>query len=401
MLKYGLYGKMSNFKLPMMKQLTLLLLLNYLCLAAYAQSSTPKNAIDTHAFDSNAHHWYDIKDKHNVINPKKDQPKYKPDELAAIGDNILLYQKSNGGWPKNYDILAILTPDQKDSLLRDKSNLNTTFDNGTSYTHVACLAQIYEGTHNQKYSKAAINGLKYILDAQYNNGGWPQYYPLHKDYSRYITYNDDVFTGIMQVLRDIKNNKAPYQFINTAMRRKAETAFNKGIDCIINTQINDFGELTAWCQQHDEVSLKPTWARAFEPPSICNAESAGIVLLLMDLDHPDERVVNAVKHAVGWFKESQIEGIRVKTIPAAPDTSQFTISHIDRVVVQDVTAPPIWTRYYELQTHRPLFCNRNSKVVYSLAEVARERRSGYGWYTYNPQQVLNQYPDWVKKWDAK
>lgn len=384
-----------------MKKLTFLLIFSCLYIAAKAQSKVSKDIIDVHAFDNNAHHWYDIKDKHNVINPKKNQPKYKPYELAAIGDNILLYQKSNGGWPKNYDILAILTPDQQDSLLQDKDNLNTTFDNGTTYTHVACLAQIYNATKNAKYSKAAINGLQYILSAQYDNGGWPQYYPLHKDYSRYITYNDDVFSGIMEVLKDIKDNKAPYEFINDAMRRKVEASFNKGIECILKTQINDFGELTAWCQQHDEVTLKPAWARAFEPPSICNAESAGIVLLLMDLDHPDEKVVNAVKHAVQWFKESQIEGIRVKTIPAAPDTSQYTISHIDRVVVQDAAAPPIWTRYYELQTHRPLFCNRDSKVVYSLAEVERERRSGYGWYTYNPQQVINRYPEWVKKWGVK
>jgi len=367
---------------------------------SYAQGKAAEQGIDTAIFANSAHHWYDIKDKHNVINPKQHQPRYKYTNLAAIGDNILLYQKSNGGWPKNYDMMAILTADQKDSLLRDKDNLNTTFDNSTSYSHVACLAQIYEATQNPEYSKAAVNGLEYILKAQYNNGGWPQYYPLHKDYSRYITYNDDVFTGIMEVLKDVMDNKPTYQFINAAMRRKAETAFNNGIDCILNTQINDFGELTAWCQQHDDVTLQPAWARAFEPPSICNAESAGIVLLLMDIDNPNKKVINAVKHAVNWFKESEIEGIRIKTIAAAPDTSQYTISHIDRVVVQDATAPPIWTRYYELQTHKPLFCNRDSKVVYSLAEVARERRSGYGWYTYEPQKALNRYAEWVKKLGA-
>ena len=56
------------------------------------------------------------------------------------------------------------------------------------------------------------------------------------------------------------------------------------------------------------------------------------------------------------------------------------------------------TRYYELKTHVPLFCNRDSKVVYSLAEVDRERRDGYGWYTYEPQKVLKAFPEWAKKW---
>jgi len=76
----------------------------------------------------------------------------------------------------------------------------------------------------------------------------------------------------------------------------------------------------------------------------------------------------------------------------------FRVSTTDRVVVNEPGAPPIWTRYYELKTHRPLFCNRDSKVVYSLAEVDRERRDGYGWYTYGPQKVLNSYHEWQKKY---
>ena len=38
------------------------------------------------------------------------------------------------------------------------------------------------------------------------------------------------------------------------------------------------------------------------------------------------------------------------------------------------------------------------KIVYSLAEVDRERRDGYGWYTYEPQKVLNAYSSWQQKW---
>jgi len=90
----------------------------------------------------------------------------------------------------------------------------------------------------------------------------------------------------------------------------------------------------------------------------------------------------------------------VKTIPAPKVQTPYKVSVSDRVVVTDSTAPGIWTRFYELKTHRPLFCNRDSKFVYSLAEVLRERRDGYGWYTYDPQKVLNKYPKWQKKWAA-
>ncbi|MDT3402551.1 pectate lyase [Mucilaginibacter terrae] len=381
-----------------MKQLLPIILLALGIQQVCAQDKPAGHDISLSIFASSASHWYGIKDKHNVINPQKNQPRYKADDLEAIGDNILLYQKKNGGWPKNYDVTAILTPDQKDSLINDKGNLNTTFDNSTSYTHVAFLAKIYNVTHAQRFSDAAIKGIKYILEAQYSNGGWPQYYPLEKGYSRHITYNDDAFVGIMEVLGDVKDNAPVYAFLSDDLRAKVSKAFNKGIECILNTQIKDKSGLTAWCQQHDEFTLQPAWARAFEPPSICNAESVGIVQLLMSLDNPSPQVINAVQQAVKWFKTSAIQGIRVKDIQAAPDTSQYTVSHSDKVVVQDPNAPPIWTRYYELATHRPMFCNRDSKVVYSLAEVARERRSGYAWYTYSPQKVINKYPAWAKKW---
>lgn len=353
--------------------------------------------IDTEAFGDNSRHWYGIFDKANVINPKANQQRYKATEIENIADNILLYQKDNGGWPKNYDMMAVLTNEQKDSLIKVKDILNTTFDNGTTYTHVACLADVYTVTHVEKYKEAALKGLDYMLAAQYKNGGWPQYFPLESNYSRYVTYNDGNFTGIITVLKDINDGYPQYSFIDDKQRVKIKAAYQKGLDCIIKTQINDNGKPTAWCQQYDEVKLEPAWARKFEPPSICNQESSGIVLFLMGIDKPSKEIVAAVQNAVAWFEESKIYNTRVKTISAPLLNTPFRVSKTDRVVVIDSTAPPIWTRYYELKTHRPLFCNRDSKVVYSLAEVDRERRDGYAWYTYSPQKVLEKYKDWQKK----
>lgn len=118
----------------------------------------------------------------------------------------------------------------------------------------------------------------------------------------------------------------------------------------------------------------------------------------MSLDHPDKEIVHAVQNAVAWFRESRIFNTRIQTIPAPRTVTPFRVSVSDKIVVTDSTAPPIWTRYYELGTHRPMFCNRDSKIVYSLSEVQRERRDGYGWYTYDPQRVIDEYPEWQRKW---
>lgn len=365
--------------------------------AAQAQNNKP--ALNMSIFADAASHWYGIPDKHNIIQPRQEHPRYKATELEAIGDNILLYQKSNGGWPKNYDMAAILTPAQKDSVRAAKQVLNTTIDNGTSYPHVIALAQIYAATHKDIYKNAALKGINYLLNAQYANGGWPQYYPLENNYSRHITYNDDAMAGVMFLLKNICDGDSLYNFIEPRQRRKIQTAFNKGISCILNTQIRENGIATAWCQQHDEVTLAPAWARKFEPPSICNGESVKIIQLLMSLKNPSPDVIKAIEQAVNWFRISAIRGIKIETIKAPPvsDGMFGKTLQTDRIVVNDSTAPAIWARYYELETHRPLFCNRDSKVVYSLAEVERERRVGYAWYTYGPQSILDKYDSWKQK----
>lgn len=354
--------------------------------------------IDLSIFSDAAHHWYDINEKGAVILPRPGHPRYKAADITAIADNILLYQKTNGGWPKNYDMQAILTAGQADSLRKAADVLNTTFDNRTTYTQIAYLAQVYAQVKKEAYKDAAIRGLRYIVAAQYANGGWPQYYPLEDNYSRYITFNDDAFAGIMELLKDITDGKAAYAFIDAALKQQFQDAYARGLDCILKTQINDTGKPTAWCQQYNEQSLEPAWARKFEPPSICNGESVKVVLLLMSIKHPSEKIIDAVQNAVAWFRESAIHGIRVETFKAPDLQTAYRLSQTDKRVITDSAAPPIWTRYYELKTHRPLFCNRDSKPVYSLAEVERERRDGYAWYTYEPQKVLNRYPEWQRKW---
>lgn len=354
--------------------------------------------IDYAPFADNSGHWYSIADKHNMINALPGKPRYKPTEITAIADNMLLFQKNNGGWPKNYDFFAILTTEQKELVRKAKGETNTTFDNGNTYTQIAALAIAYKATNAEKYKIACIKGLNFILKAQYKNGGWPQFYPIElHNYSSHITFNDNAMLGIMQLLKDILDGNDQYSFIGADLRKNLQTSYNNGLDCILKTQINDVGKPTAWCQQYDEVTLQPAWARKFEPPSLCNKESSGLVLFLMSIEHPSREIIDAVDNATAWFEASKIYNTRVETIHAPKTLTPYKVSVSDRIVVIDSTAAPIWTRYYELKTHRPMFCNRDSKVVYSLAEVSRERRDGYGWYTYAPHEVLKKYSEWKKR----
>ncbi|WP_159516987.1 pectate lyase [Sunxiuqinia indica] len=380
-----------------MKNLVFILLIIASASCATGQAKEEKVAFDLRPFRSSSGHWHGIKDDGNIINPLPDQKRYEETKITEIADNMLLYQRNNGGWPKNYDMQAILTLEQKERLLETKDELHTTFDNGTSYTQVDYLAKVYTKTGIEKYKEASLKGFQFILDAQYENGGWPQYYPLQDNYSRRITFNDGAYLGIMNLLKKVKNHDSDFEFIDDSTRDKIEMAYQKGIDCILGCQIVDQGRLTAWCQQHDEVTLKPAWARAFEPPSICNGESVSIVLLLMNIENPDQEVIDAIQGAIKWFEDSKIYNTRIETFDAPKMESKYKTITKDRRVVHDPTAPPVWTRYYELETERPLFCDRNSEFLYSMAEVSRERRVGYGWYTDAPQRALNKYPKWLER----
>jgi PelA/Pel-15E family pectate lyase len=361
------------------------------------QQSYP--AVSMEPFGDSMRHWYGIRDAGNIINPKANQASYPEIEITKIADNILLYQRNNGGWPKNYDMQAILTPEQVDSLIKTKDQYHTTFDNSTTYTHIDYLAKVYSLTQIPKYKDACQNGISFVLEAQYPNGGWPQYFPLEKgNYSRRITFNDGAYIGIMGTLKKIVNGDPDFSFVSNEVREKVKLSYENGLECILKMQIVDSGKLTVWCQQHDEITLQPTWARAFEPPSICNGESAGIVLFLMSIENPDQNIVEAVQSSVKWFQESKILNTRVETVKAPEEKSQYRTFALDKVVVADTMAPPIWTRYYELGTHKPLFCDRNSKFLYSMAEISRERRVGYAWYTYAPKEVLKRYKEWQMKW---
>jgi PelA/Pel-15E family pectate lyase len=198
----------------------------------------------------------------------------------------------------------------------------------------------------------------------------------------------------MEVLRDIERRAPEYLFLTDADRARAKSAVERGVDCILKTQVSQGGKLTVWCAQHDEKTLLPAKARAYEHPSLSGSESVGIVRFLMGIDHPPMQVVSAVQGAVAWFNANRITGIRVVAQPA-PGTPKG----VDNTVVEDASAPPLWARFYELGTNRPIFSGRDSVIRYSLAEIEYERRNGYRWYVDGPARLLEaDYPAWMAKW---
>lgn len=209
-------------------------------------------------------------------------------------------------------------------------------------------------------------------------------------------FNDDAIVNTLNMIRDMMNHKAPYEddLIDKALCVRLGKAFNKGIECILATQIIKDGEPSVWCQQNDRETLKPAPARAYELPSYCSAESAGIVRLLMELPAPDARVKRAVHGAMKWFDRYKLTGLKCERIVLANGER-------DTRLVEDPQAKPIWARYYDLKYCEPYVCDRDGLPRRHLEEIGTERRNGYSWYNSRPAELFAIYNAWADKYDPK
>ena len=319
---------------------------------------------------------------------------YASAEAARVADNLLLYQRDTGGWPKNVDMAAPLDEKKRADLARRKGETDdSTIDNGATFTQLEYLARVHAAQKHERHRDAFLRGLDYLLAAQYENGGWPQYFPLRKGYYTRITYNDNAMVGVLELLRGVARKGPAYAFVDEARRARAEKAVERGVECILKSQVVVKGVRTAWGAQHDEVTLAPAAARKFEPVSLASKESAGITRFLMGVERPDARINEAVEAAVAWFRATQLSGVRWVERRDAAQPGGY-----ERTAVADKEAPPIWARFYEIGTNRPVFEGRDGVVRYDVMEIEAERRNGYGWYTEEPLKILKkEYPAWQKR----
>ena len=62
-------------------------------------------------------------------------------------------------------------------------------------------------------------------------------------------------------------------------------------------------------------------------------------------------------------------------------------------------ASPLWARFYEIGTNRPIFCGRDSVIKYDVPQIEDERRNGYRWHVGERAELLSKdSPAWEKKW---
>lgn len=327
-----------------------------------------------------------------------DKAFFMTEEAQRIGNQVVAYQRVTGGWPKNIDMCRQLSKEELAEVIKQKSRRNdSTTDNNATTTQLLFLARLYKATGGKEWKEACKKAVDYLISGQYENGGWPQFWPEMRDYQVHITYNDNAMVNTLSLFQDIINGKEPFDsdLSDKATKERLKKSFDKGIECILNTQIVVKGKPTVWCQQHDRNTMKPAPARAYELPSFCSQESCEIVRLLMTLPNPDKRVRKAVHSAMAWFDKYKLTGLRVTRTGEKGSTDR------DTKLVKDAGGSPLWARFYDLDRCEPFVCDRDGIPRRSLEEIGRERRGGYSWFNNYPALLYPLYEQWADKYDKR
>lgn len=309
----------------------------------------------------------------------------------ATAEKMLVYQLSNGAWPKQLEDKSVVKYEAPlDEALLAKIKVTTymhaTIDNKATSREINYLINAYKSTNNKAYLKAVERGLDYLLKAQYANGGWPQYYPDKSSYRAEITYNDDAMVNVLNIMLSISTQTNDFDLVDQAYVAKATDAVKRGVACILKTQVLQNGKPAIWAAQYDQNTLKPAKARNFEPASFSTSESVGIVRFLMRLKNPSPEVKEAIKAAINWFDAHQIKGYRFDKLPDGKDKG----------LVADENSI-IWARFYDFETNKPIFGDRDNSIKTNVADISFERRNGYGWYgTWPANLIAKDYPKWQK-----
>ncbi|MDA3817575.1 MAG: pectate lyase [Prolixibacteraceae bacterium] len=318
---------------------------------------------------------------------------YQNKEAIRIADNIILFQRDCGGWPKNINMARELTENEKEIVENNKSKSDATIDNSSTYTHLRYLAKAYQASGENKYLKSFNKGFDYLIEAQYTNGGWPQFYPLRKGYYTHITFNDDAMTGVMYLLHDIVQQKPAFTFIDKVRLEQATISEQKGLDVIFKTQITLTGKKTGWCAQYNEETLDPADARSYELASISGKETVTLIYYLMSLINPDGKVKQAVVNACRWLEDAKIKGYKLAYIPDSNAAEGY-----NRVLIKDKNGPDLWARFYNLETGKPLYVDRGGKVCENYNDISYERRNNYAYIEQFAHKLLTEdFPEWKRK----
>jgi len=336
------------------------------------------------------------------LNIPLDQPAswYAGSEGRHRANTIVSFQTPAGGWAKNQNRAGPPRragqpyANNSENMEKDPSDFDSprdrfwtfvgTLDNGATTSEMRFLARVaaaVPGPEGDVYRASFLKGVRYLLAAQYPNGGWPQVWPLEGGYHDAVTFNDDAVSQAAMLLDEVGQGRGDFAFVPAELRAAAAASAARAVDVILAAQIRVGGQLTCWPQQVDPLTLAPTSARNYEMRSIASGESTDIMLFLMSRRDPSPRLRAAVDACAAWLNAHKVRDLA------------FTETPDGRKSIYEKGAVT-WARNYDIATGLPIFGDRDKSIHDTVNDLSRERRDNYSWYGSVPQKAIARYGQW-------
>ena len=282
---------------------------------------------------------------------------------AAATDALLRGEKPKGGWNYFIDFDGPeSTAEWYATIGRNAWRMeefqhdwdNATFDDvGTGET-MQLILRMAEADRDPRYLDAARRSVDFVLASQYDNGGWPQRWPVqkpfnhhgHADYTGYITFNDEV------ACKNIEFLQLAYRLLGD---ERIPNSIARAMQVHVATQ--QPAPQAGWAMQHT-LDMKPAAARTYEPLALTTHTTADNVRALMAFyrETGDRRFLARIPEALDWLESVRLPDDQVKNGRAFPT-------------------------YVELGSNRPLYVHRRGSNV----------MNGEYYADYDPANVIGHY----------
>lgn len=308
------------------------------------------------------------------------------DQAIQTAENVLLYQLPDGGWPKGIYYPTTLNATEIANISGKKSQLTSSIAGRSTLAEIHFLSNMYQSSARRKYKKAAEDGINFLIQSQFDNGGWPlqigELRPV-------ISLSDNSFIDVMTQIWRISEGRVPYDYVSVELRKKCAEAFSNGINFILRTQCYQNEKPGIWFSCYDAQTLQPIAGSGQEMLALNTQISDNLTSLLMSLSNPPEHVTKAIEGAINWYKENKITGLTRQNYVNKQGKRDFRF-------VEDKHAPDMWALYYDPATNRPVFCEEDGSVISSFDELTYDARKSMSWYNNDGGKLIRTYQKWVE-----
>lgn len=261
---------------------------------------------------------------------------------------------------------------------------NATYDDAGTMEAAKFLLRMYVEKNDPAFRPALEKVIRFVLESQYPVGGWPQRYPLmhdhpfngKKDYSSFITLNDDVIPDAIDFLQQC------YQALGL---QGVKEPVMRAMYLMITLQQGE--PYAGWADQYTVDDLKPAHARSYEPRSVNTGTTVRLIRLMMDYYKltADTRFLSGIPAAIRFLDSVRLPESEAAKWPRKSNNPEAFLV----------------PRFIEPETGKPLYVHRKGSNVqngaYYLDQNLENTIAHYSSATFvNTAELRRQY-EAVKK----